>query len=249
MKTIKIMVSLVILNLQGCAWIDARKDDQAALLNPRKIHVASDSSSAAYMASQIPVSRYYEALKLAQSTYAVERNAGEERFMTGINPSAQRYVENYVNEGIGLVDSYCLRWFQRMDDMSRLLAFQNKSVNVISQLGTTLLGLGSASANWVAGYGAANTAYAGMSENFNGSFLVAPNSSKVKDHIQSAMKQEAENLRYASSTMSFIEAYNAVERYADLCTYNRAKQIVDASLELTKTGIDANTDQVKTETK
>lgn len=221
--------------LVACGTIDRHKDDTAALLNPPKIHGAFDTSSRAYKAALVPIDDYYNALSLAKSAYATDASGK----VTDVAAADQEKIQNYVSEGIGLVDSYCGRWFQSLDDMNRLLAFQNKNVNVISQLGTTLLGLGSANTYFVTGYGALNTAYAGASENFNSAFLVTPTASKVKEHIESVMKDEAEQMRTDSASLNFKQAYNRLEKYAGYCTHARAKEIVDTALNITKTELNA----------
>lgn len=228
--------------LVGCSILDSRKDDTASILNPRKIHVAYDVHSKAYLAGQIPIADYYASLDLARSKYDGKDGTG----VTDVSQADQRFITNYISEGIGLVDAYCRRWFQGLDDTSRLLAYQNKNVNVITQLGTAFLGIGGATSAFVAGYGAGTTAYAGLAENFNSAFLVAPTASKVKEHIESVMASESSRLRADSGTLSFKEAYSRVERYADLCTHARAKEIVDQALDLTKTQIGATSKQVET---
>jgi len=222
--------------LQGCGILSSRKDDISSILNPRKIHTAYDVQSPAYKAGQVPISDYYSALELARSRYAT---AGDGT-VTSVAKADQEAVKNYVSEGIGVVDAYCYRWFQSLDDTSRLLAYQDKNVNVITQLGTAMLGIGGASSALITGYGATTAAYAGIKENFNSAFLVAPTASKVKEHIVSVMNSESFLLRAHSSSFNFKQAYSRLERYADLCTHARAKEIVDTALDLTKTQIGTN---------
>ena len=239
------LLLILILTSFGCSSYNSRQDDTASVLNPRKIHGAYDAESLAYKAGQIPISDYYGALELARQRYFDEKGT----MLKNVTPEDQGEIRNYVLEGIGLVDAYCSRWFQGLDDTNRLLAYQNKNFNVITQLGTAFLGLGSASSALVAGYGATTTAYAGLAENFNSAFLVAPTASKVKQHIQSAMASEAGNLRKDANSLNFKEAYTRLERYADLCTHARAKEIVDAALDLTKTDLSKTTNQVETKSK
>lgn len=235
-------VVLSLLFVGGCSSLNKQKDDVAALLNPRKIHGSFDVSGKAYKAAAIPVDDYYHALDIARSKYETDSNGVGQ----AVSPSDQSAIVNYVSEGIGLVDAYCRRWFQGLDDTNRMLAYQNKNINVITQLGTTLLGIGNASASLITGYGAANTAYAGLTENFNSAFLVAPTASKVKEHIESIMATEGESLRTASARLNFKQAYIRLERYADLCTHARAKAIVDSALDLTKTRVAPGTTRIET---
>jgi len=240
--SITLFILIVTIFTSGCALFNKQKDETAGLLNPPKLHGAYDQKSAAYQAAQVPIEDYYHALDLAKSTYTVDTFGKA----TAVVAADQQKIQNYVSEGIGLTDAYCRRWFQGLDDMQRLLAFQNKNVNVISQLGTALLGIGKANSNIVTAYGASNTAYAGFSENFNSAFLVAPTAAKVKEHIESALKTEAEQLRTDSANLNFKQAYTRLERYAGLCTHAQAKEIVDTALDLTKTQLNATTLQTET---
>lgn len=241
MKTF-MSITLAAMLITGCTSLSKQKDDTATLLNPIKIHGAYSQDSPAYKAALIPIEDYYHAISLAQSTYTVDSSGKA----TAVVTADQVKIQNYVNEGIGLVDAYCGRWFQTLDDLHRLLALQDKNVNVISQLGTALLGVGKANANIVAGYGAANTAYAGVSENFNSTFLAAPTAAKVRMHIEAAMKTEAEQMRTASATLNFKQAYNRLEKYAGFCTHAQSKEIVDTALDLTKTEFNSTTNQLET---
>lgn len=236
-----VFLVFIISLISGCSSINSGIDQARSLLNPTKIHLARNRDSEAYEASEIPVNDYYNALALAKKKYKIQNDSP-----IGIMETDPMYVKNYIEEGLGLIDTYCLRWFQKIDDLQRLLAYQNKNVNVVTQLGTAALGLGGANSTIVGGYGAINTAYAGLSENFNAAFIVAPTSSKVKRHIEAAMKAEAKSIRDSANTLNFKQAYVRLEKYADFCTYSRAKEIVDASLDLTKTGVNTNTGQPET---
>jgi hypothetical protein len=224
------------ITLFGCEAYNSKIDQTSSLMNPVKIHTAYAKESSAYKASLIPIEDYYNALSLAKTKYDGESYIAQK----------QSIIDNYVNEGIGLVDTYCIRWFQNLDDQSRLLNYQRSNINVITQLGTALLGIGKANTNIVTSYGAFTTANAGMTENFNSAFLVAPTTDKVKEHVQNALKEKSTLLKGTSKPKTFKEAYTELEKYADLCTYDQAKAIVDKSLDITQTKINTTTQQAET---
>lgn len=221
--------------ISGCALVKQYGSDDGTM-NPVKIHQPSvwdekEKRAEVTAAREIPIDDYYAALRLAKTRYQAETFV----------PSSSQYVKNYVYEGIGLVNAYCSRWFNKMDDMARMLAYTNKNVNVITQLTTALLGVGGASSAVVATWGAGTTAYAGAADNFQTTFLLAPTASKVRDHIEAAMREDAERLKNTAESITFKEAYTALEAYANLCTHAKAKEIVDKSLDLSKSSIDAQT--------
>lgn len=125
---------------------------------------------------------------------------------------------------------------------------------MIQNLGTTLLGIGKANSIIVGSYGALFTGLNGIENNFSQSFLLAPNANKVKEHIFTALDDQAQRLRQAPDSKknsssadkgtkislrpeSFTEAYMALERYADICTQQTAKEIVNSALDQTKTEV------------
>lgn len=235
---------LVLFHLGGCTLVNTR--ETSSLLNPHKIHEDRNVlSKDAHNAALIPIDDYYKSLQLAKTVYKGDVNS-----VTEFNMAEQKYVVNYVNEGIGLVNSYCRRWFQEIDDAQRLLTLQDKNVNVISALGTALLGIGKANANVITGYGAANVAYTGYSDNINTTFLVAPSTTRVKEHIEVLMNAEADKLLKDANDkqINFKQAYTRLERYAGFCTHSQARQIVNNALEVTQTELGKN-GRIKTSTK
>lgn len=225
------MLALCVLTASGCSHLSDRKFSLEETMNPTKIHGAGDEKNLSKNAEKIPVDDYFNALKLAQPIYQ------EKSFELPKNN--REAIENYISEGIGLVDAYCSRWFRKIDDLSRLLDYQNENMNVITQLGTTLLGISTANANFITGYGAATAAIAGMSNNANSSFFATPTASKVRRHIDTLMKKDAADLKSLAKgpDFKFKEAYTRLEKYADLCTHARAKEVVESALDSTKTEV------------
>lgn len=210
--------------LSGCALTSSA--DRQSLFNPPGIHASTDVKSEAVVAGQIPITQYYEALKNAQD----EAKGTDE-------------ISDFVDKGIGLTSAYCLRWFQRLDEVQRRLDLQEKDFNVIRQLGTTFLGIGKAIPNWVTGYGAANTAYSGIAENFNEAILAGPTTAKIKSRVLDMLQQSETTLRRDADgkRLTFTQAYNRIELHADTCTYSTVRNLLDATLASTKPTRDPKT--------
>lgn len=195
-------------------------------INPTRMHVAdtsvyrfgkkpSDSSVSQVdveAAEKLPAARYFANLKAAREDDTLEKRRA------------------YVVSGITVTKAYCLRWFQRLGDQSMVKNYTDGNMNVIRQLGTALLGIGNASSPIVATYGASNTAWEGLSKNFEDSFLVAPSSNKVKLQIMNMLDVEANKI-IEKIPLSFDEAYILIERYAELCTHSAAREIVNAAMD------------------
>ncbi|MPZ43251.1 MAG: hypothetical protein GEV05_07610 [Betaproteobacteria bacterium] len=228
-------IAIAVAFLSGCALPGSR--GRAELLNPRPIHVSADPASDAAKAENIPADSYYKALELARTTYseasATRKDAGA--------------IANYVDEGIGLVNAYCLRWFHRIDDVRRQVDLEGRDWNIVRQLGTAILGIAGANSNWVAAYGAGNTAYEGVLQNFNDSIVAGPTTKKIKGRVFALLEESASVLRTqgAEGSLPFPEAYSRLERHADICTFSTIRELLDSSLAQTQSTIDAKTGEIR----
>jgi hypothetical protein len=225
MKTAIILLALSALALAGCMT-----DRTKSLLNPPGIHVSDDEKSDAAKVGLLPAVQYYAALEAAKDKSG---------------PDAT--IPVFIDKGIGLVSGYCLRWFQRLDDTQRIVALQQKDFNIIRQLGTALLGIGSASSSIVAVYGAANTAYSGIVENFNEAVLAGPTTAKIKGQMLEMLKQSEDKLRADQARLTFSQAYSRIELHADTCTYSTVRNLLDASLASTQAKRDPETGKITSE--
>lgn len=213
--------------LSGCALTSGA--DRQSLFNPPGIHASTDVKSEAVGAGQIPITQYYEALKKAQN-----KAKGTDE------------ISDFVDKGIGLTSAYCLRWFQRLDEVQRKLDIQEKDFNVVRQLGTAFLGIGKAIPNWVTGYGAVNTAYSGIAENFNEAILAGPTTAKIKSRVLDMLQQSETTLRQDADDkkLTFTQAYNRIELHADTCTYSTVRNLLDATLASTTPTRDPQTGNI-----
>ena len=166
----------------------------------------------------------------------------------------QAIINDYVLKGITVVNISCARWFNSLAESQSRLAFTQNNQNVIQNLGTTLLGFGSANPVIVGTYGALFASLNGIQDNFSQSFLLAPNANKVKEHIFTALDQQASELRtpndspvrtsntrkMAQQPTTHTEAYMALEKYAGICTQQTSKEIVNSALDQTTTQVQAD---------
>jgi hypothetical protein len=207
-----LIVSLCLL-ISGCATGFVRQ-----LSDPTGVH--NDEAQ-----SQIPVEDYAAALVRAHNMDK-QRSEKAEPYTT----DDQKIITDYIDKGIGVVDAYCLRWFEKLNGLERLGTYQIKDFNVIASLGTTVLGLAKASHDFVTGTGAAVSAINASFNNYRDSFLVAPSSKKVQDQVLTLMQQQADELRAKSQQMKFVFAYEALEQYANQCRYVAVKDLIDKTL-------------------
>lgn len=232
MKSLYVRIELIavlcaITLLAGCASVQEYKQERQLLFNPARVNESPDPASRAYAAGEVQISAYYKALAKAQTNYDVDppRRA---------TPVA---VANYVEEGIALNTAYCRRWFHRVDDTQRQFAIGSKDVNIITSLGTAIMGIAGASANAVALWGAGLTAMNGFGDNFNSALLTAPTAKGVESKIMQMMNGYGEALRGDARTLSFPAAFTRLEAMADICTFAGIRDAVDSSLRATEASV------------
>jgi hypothetical protein len=220
--------------LEGCAPL-AKK----GLENPTQIHREGDLPSPidpknpehlALQASRELYLRYYQKLEAAKT------------------PTAdQKAIDDYVNEGISLVEINCLRWFGRIAEAQRQIQFGDTNRNVITQLGTALIGVAKLNSDVTAVYGAGTTAAAGFSANTNSAFLAAPNTENVKRLTFDALKKRSDLMKDPSSDIypkTFSSGYVELEKLADVCTYTEIKRLTTLSVDQSSASVNAQTGAV-----
>jgi len=185
----------------------------------------------AIQAQSVPVFIYYEKMNLARSITSTITPNG-----TGTVPVPSAIVE-YLDAGFALVNAYCLRWFQRMNDQSIYKQFGDESENLIYALGTTLLGLGKANSYFVTSWGASNTFVKGESANYSNNFLLG-SSPKIKAQVMKMLVDEGKVIRNDGEAKTFLQAYTRLEQYADLCTSGTVRDILGKSLDSVETKYD-----------
>jgi hypothetical protein len=116
------LASFLSIFLSGCTSFLSKIDQAKEVLNPKQIHdeTAFNKGGDPYLASQIPVTDYYAALNLTKPKFQPSPDGKS----TIIIKSDAAAVSTYVDAGIGLVDAYCLRWFQTIGELNRLANYQ-----------------------------------------------------------------------------------------------------------------------------
>lgn len=242
----KITAAPLFFLLASCSLVQDK--DAYSGLNPPKIHVNDDGSNKPPLkgmaqnitsAEELPFRQYYDALNKAKMTDDSAAAAGkynpEER-----TEKQKNDIYEYVDKGTALVNATCLRWFQSLQESQTRLDLFSSDRNVITELGTTLLGLGGANKYLVSTYGASNTAIAGLEKNYSQTYFLAPNAKKVKSHIFSMLETQRAQLLKTSGGMTFEDAYIQLEKYADICTQQTAKEVIETSLDQTQSEINGH---------
>ncbi len=232
--------------LQGCAQLGRMPDGGSVASNPPRLHDERSASTAAKAAAELQIENYYQALtsalapkgapSVAPSTPrppASPASAASTPLpsppLPPVSTSQPADFKPLLAQGIGLVDSYCLRWFQRLEEYDQAMAWGQKDFNVITQLGTALLGVAKLSSDVTTLYGASTSALSGLNANRQEGMLIAPPASDVKTKVLDAMTLRSKALM-SEDFMYVSQVQVALERYADLCTYQSARRMVSQTL-------------------
>jgi hypothetical protein len=261
-NTLLILVLSSLLSACNTVLNPFSKNDAYSGISPPKIHIYEDDiiktgpdmnlDKQVKMAEQLPYLQYYASLNRVLAFSPVASNANTKGEITAVNQTpikvGDKFILNdsirkieekeamsdFIDKGIAVVNTSCVRWFRILAESQMRYNYTQTNQNVIQNLGTTLLGFGNANPLVMGTYGALFTALNGVENNFSQAFLLAPNSNKVKEHILSALDLQAEKLK-SNNSMTYSQAYTALERYADICTAQTAKEIINSSLDQTKT--------------
>jgi hypothetical protein len=154
---------------------------------------------------------------------------------------SQQALDNYISEGVTVIELYCLRWFAKLEDAQRSFQVADTNRNVITQLGTTAIGLAKLNSEVTAAYGAINTAVGGFNANFTSAFLAAPNAENVKRLTIDALHSRALVMKTSGSALysrSFSEAYLQLEKLAGQCTFQEIKRLTTKSIDQSNVSTD-----------
>lgn len=221
-----LIMVLVVAVLSGCAGL-SRFQDAQALLNPVRINETTAKSGRVHNAMQAPVDAYYAALKAAESDYSKHPARHAEPLQ----------VVDYVDAGIGLTYAYCRRWFHVIGDTKRKRELGEGDFNIIRDGIVAIMGLAGASPAAIGLYGIGNTIVTGMNSNFDDAILTAPAQRKVQVKVMEMLDSVAVPLRASSGTLTFLQAYTALEALADVCTFPTIRDAVDDALSVTITTV------------
>lgn len=216
--------------LHGCSSFSPNE-----LANPAQLHYAALTpgttagpvETKANAATALVPLRYYAAMEAAQNTGAT-----------------QIQIDAYVNEGVAVVNLYCMRWFSKLEEAQRSSQINDTNRNVITQLGTTVIGLARLHTDVTAAYGAINSSVAGFNSNFASAFLAAPNAENVKRLTMDALRSRAALLKTSGSALyptTFSDAYVQLEKLANQCTHAEVKRLMNKSVDRSEAMADPKT--------
>lgn len=232
------MAAALAAGLAGCAGMGLQSE-----LTPAPLH-RQDLPGAAELPTDAQARAQQE--KLARQSYEASAEVAVAYFKALAaakdKPDGKAEVANYVRQGVALVQLHCVRWFGRIEERQQRSELDTSNYNVISNLGTALLGLGGASEALTAGYGALGVAWTGFNANIGSAYLAAPNAANVKrltlDAVDSRAAQLLGTAPKPQVPAHFAEAYVALERLAGICTHAEVKRLTNKTVEQSKVEAD-----------
>lgn len=203
-----VLAAVLVIALAGCSTLNSW--DRAKLLGPENL--APDSTA-------VIVASYNQALAAAQAS---PRDSGA--------------IMDYIDASIGLTDTACWAWLDRVSAAERSLRVGGSGLDVTSALATTIMGIASATPIIVGSVGAAFTALAGYGHVLDTAVLTAPSTYAAQTRLVQIMDSAATSIRNKPGT-TWLQAFGQVTRYSRLCSYGAIQAAVNDALATTETTV------------
>lgn len=206
----KLLAGLFAVVLAGCASMTDIIDHQKKLYAPTPIAAGST-------------------VDVYRMTAAVARSAFESSVGKTGNP-----IAGMLDAGIVAANHNCRVWMNNVSQADMRFEQGQGNLNVAKTAVGAILGAVKAPYDLITAYGIGSTAVDAYNANFATSVLgVADHDLQSK--VREVMAARADELRQAAAGMSYPQAIDAIEAYAELCSPQAAKAMARSSLTSTLT--------------
>lgn len=196
-----------LLLLTGCAGMSSIIEQRQALYAPAPINVVAPAGAA-----------YSLAAKAAADGYVASKPGNA--------------IAAMIDAGIVAANSNCRAWFGRLAAADQRWAQGEANLNVAENAVTAILGATKAASSVVAGYGVAATALSGYNGAFQASVLgMADGDLQAK--VREIMTARAAEMRAGAAGLTYPQAIDQIEDYAQLCTTQAAKAAARSAMTAT----------------
>ncbi|WP_130471530.1 hypothetical protein [Candidatus Magnetaquicoccus inordinatus] len=145
-------------------------------------------------------------------------------------PGDSRLAKEFLKSGIATVNIVCKRWFDKMGEKERKIDYNQSVFNSVSDFGIGLLNLSNPSADLMLGLSTGKGTINTILDKYEDSFLLAPSSVVVQERISEMMAKAATEIDKDSDSFDYLGAYQTLVNYESLCSYGKAKSILDKTL-------------------
>lgn len=150
----------------------------------------------------------------------------------------QREILNVVDAGMTLSDFYCDAFFRRTNQAARKRRFARGASNDVGGAIAAVLGLARAGSALTGGAAAGFSFLDSEYRNYDESFLVDADLSKLRRLVMSA-EDNMKKAIYAAPPSSFFAAESTILRYAGLCSFLGMQDLLNESVQEKTSRIEA----------
>lgn len=154
------------------------------------------------------------------------------------SPEDAELAKKYLDSGLTAVDLYCQEFFKQISTSQAHRQFLRSQTNQVGGFVSAILGITNAGSNVTGGVGALFSFLDASVENYDAAFLVAPDLPTVQDLINRTQRTLALELLGADVKYNYPQAERALVMYANNCTFNGIRTIVNKSLSTTNPNVD-----------
>ncbi len=210
-------IAIAAIAVSGCAGITDVIQKREALYQAQPIHAQNEHPAR---------DAYRKSLSAARAAYAARISKAD---------AASTPVE-LIDSGIVAVNSNCRAWFAAVSLADLRWRQGETNVSVLQGLITGVLAAAGVHADVMLAYGLGAAAYAGFSQGFLANVLFMADYD-LQSKVREALAARAQALRAQAPGMTFVQAFDAIEDYEQICMPQSAKALARSAMAAVTTTI------------
>ena len=147
-------------------------------------------------------------------------------------------IKEYLDTGITVVDLYCHEFFKQISVSKAHREFLRAETNQLGGFLSAVLGLADAGSAVTGGFGALFSFFDASIESYDSAYLVSPDLPTVQALVNQTQSKLAAELTSANATYTYPQAERALTLYANNCTFNGIRGLINSSLASSKATVE-----------
>ena len=153
--------------------------------------------------------------------------------------TSQQILE-YLDTGVTVVDLYCHEFFKQVSVSQAHRQFLRAETNQTGGLISAIMGLTDAGSAATGGVGSLFSFLDSSIESYDAAYLVSPDLPTVQKLVSQTQGQLAAALTASTSAYTYPQAERALAMYANNCTFNGIRSLMNSSLATTTTTVETS---------
>ena len=151
--------------------------------------------------------------------------------------TSQQILE-YLDTGVTVVDLYCHEFFKQVSVSQAHRQYLRAETNQTGGLVSAIMGVADAGSGATGGVGALFSFLDSSIESYDSAYLVSPDLPTVQKLVMQTQSQLAAELTASGSVYTYPQAERALTMYANNCTFNGIRSLMNSSIATTTTTVE-----------